>query len=394
MPRVNPNILLWARETAGLTLEDAADRLQIRAARGRPPSERLRALESGDDEPTRALLVRMTQQYRRPLLTFYLSSPPSRGDRGEDFRTLPDTYSGVEDNLLDVLIRNIRARQSMVRSLIEDEEDVSPLPFVGSMFMSDGTDAVLESIQETLQIRLSSFRDCGSPLKAFALLRDAAESAGVFVLLKGDLGNYHTAIDVETFRGFSIADPIAPFLVINDQDSKAAWSFTLLHELTHVWLGQTGVGGANAERDVERFCNDVASEFLLPQEELVGFEFPLGKQTDARALLREVSEFAQRRNVSGSMVAYGLFRAGVIDSDAWAYLSEAFSKLWAQQRQQEREKAREQEGGPNYYVVRRHRLGSALTEFVGRMVAEGALTTTKAATVLGVKAKQVEKVVG
>ena len=72
----------------------------------------------------------------------------------------------------------------------------------------------------------------------------------MFVLLKGDLGNYRTAIDVEVFRGFAIADDIAPFVVINDNDSKAAWSFTLLHELTHLLLGQTGISGGHRGGDV------------------------------------------------------------------------------------------------------------------------------------------------
>ena len=71
---------------------------------------------------------------------------------------------------------------------------------------------------------------------AFRLLRSRTEDAGVFVLLKGDLGSHHTAIDVEVFRGLAIADDVAPFVVINDNDSRAAWSFTLLHELTHLLL--------------------------------------------------------------------------------------------------------------------------------------------------------------
>jgi hypothetical protein len=42
-------------------------------------------------------------------------------------------------------------------------------------------------------------------------------------------------------------------------------------------------------------------------------------------------------------------------------------------------------GAPDYYVVRRHRVGQGLLALVDRMVAGGALTTTKAGKVLGVK---------
>ena len=83
----------------------------------------------------------------------------------------------------------------------------------------------------------------------------------MFVLLAGNLGSHHSAIPVSAFRGFAIADPIAPFIVINDGDAKAAWSFTLLHELAHLWLGATGVSGGVPEMQIERFCWDAAGEF-------------------------------------------------------------------------------------------------------------------------------------
>ena len=83
MPIVNPKILKWARETAGMTLEEAAQALDVT----RP--QRLEELELGKEQPSRPLLLRMAKEYRRPLLTFYLSNPPGRGDRGQDFRTLP-----------------------------------------------------------------------------------------------------------------------------------------------------------------------------------------------------------------------------------------------------------------------------------------------------------------
>lgn len=389
MPRINPDILRWARETAGLTPEEAAKKLQLREAKGASSVERLAALEAGEVSPTRPMLVKMTRAYHRPLLTFYLSSPPRRGDRGQDFRTLPEGQSLVDHALLDALIRGVHARQSLVRAVMEDEEEAELLPFVGSMKMSEGVPSVLSSIRDTLHVSLGDFRAQPSPKDAFALLRRKAEEAGVFVLLMGNLGSYHTAIDVETFRGFALADKVAPFVVINDQDSRAAWSFTLLHELTHLWLGQTGVSGDRAELAIERFCNDVASEFLLPTDELAGIS--LHEATDPLSAERQISEFVHGRNLSHSMVAYRLYRAGAISQDIWWSLKTTFHDRWLQERGKHRKQAREQEGGgPNFYVVRGHRVGAALLDLVARMVAAGALTTSKAGKVLGVKAKQVQ----
>jgi len=389
---VNPDILRWARETASLTLEKAAEKLQLNPARGVSAADRLISLEAGDPMPTRPMLVRMAKLYRRPLLTFYLSAPPRRGDRGQDFRTLPADHAPADEALLDTLIRDVRARQSLVRAALEDEDEVEPLSFVGSKDMTDGVPSVLSSIRDTIQISLREFRSQSSPQEAFGLLRSGAEKAGFFVLLMGDLGSYHTAIDLETFRGFALADDVAPFVVINDQDSKAAWSFTLLHELTHIWLGQTGVSGACAELAIEQFCNDVAGEFLLPEQELS--HIAIGDWPDIETMAVGISTFARENNLSSSMVAYKLFRAGAIDRERWLRLSQGFRDQWLERRDRQRELARDQEGGPSFYVVRRHRVGNALLDLVGRMVNAGTLATSKAGKVLGVKAKQVQALLG
>jgi len=298
-------------------------------------------------------------------------------------------YSDADEALLDAMIRDIKARQSMVRALLEDEEDIEPLPFVGSLSMSQGVSAVLSSIQETIHLDISEFRSQPSASDAFTLLRDRVQLAGIFVLLIGNLGSYHTAIDVETFRGFALADDIAPFVIINDQDAHSAWSFTLLHELVHIWLGQTGVSGWRAEISIEKFCNDVASEFFLPSSELE--QLDVNDSSDLESAQSRISEFARNRNLSASMVAYKLYRMGTIDFESWKFLSETFRRMWLDHRKEQRIMAREQERrGPTYYFTRRHRIGKALLELVGSMMHAGAITTSKAAKVLGVKAKNVQ----
>ncbi|WP_246721174.1 hypothetical protein [Rhizobium leguminosarum] len=90
-------------------------------------------LEAGDGEPTRPLLLKMATAYRRPILTFYLANPPAVATRGEDFRTLPSEYAQRDAALVDTLLREVRARQDMVRSVLEAEEEGSKLDFVGSL---------------------------------------------------------------------------------------------------------------------------------------------------------------------------------------------------------------------------------------------------------------------
>jgi len=386
MQNINPDILIWSRETAGLDIDDAARKLGLTDAYGKTASERLLELESGSKEPSRTTLIKMAKVYRRSLLVFYLEKPPQKGSRGTDFRTLDASASTEADGLLDALIRDITVRQHLVRSTME-EEDALPLSFISSKNISDGVTNLAKTILETLKFDLKKFRSQGSVEKAFELLRKQTESAGIFVLLIGDLGSHHSAIDVKTFRGYALADKIAPFVVINAQDAKTAWSFTLLHELVHLWLGETGVSGNYNDLKIEQFCNDVAAEILLPDEEIRNLQFDKNNKEEIENLILLI---AKERHISRSMVAYRLCRNGLIDNDVWSYFGAKFREEWIREKNKQKEKNRERESGPDYYVVRKHKVGDGLVNFITRTINEGLITPAKAGKVLGVKARNVE----
>jgi Zn-dependent peptidase ImmA (M78 family) len=382
MGAIRPEVLTWARETAGLSLEEAARAVGLKDARGETGPERLAKIEEAGDPP-RPLLLKMTKAYRRPLLVFYLNRPPKTGDRGQDFRTLPG--DDRENPELDALIRDIKSRQGLVRSILEDEEAERP-GFVGAATMEMPVGKLARQIAENLTFSLSAFRGEKTGDEAFAYLRAQIEAAGVFVLLLGNLGSYHSNIPLEFFRGFASADPLAPMIVINDQDAKTAWSFTALHELVHLWLGTTGISGTDSGAQIEQYCNDVAGEILLPVAELKDFPKPSTVERTAS----EISEFAEVRRISRAMVAYKLFRNGRLTRPMWTALTTQFRTEWLALKQKQAEKQRAMEGGPSYYVVRRHRVGDALLGLMRRALDEGAITYTKAGRVLGVKPTNVE----
>jgi len=387
MPTLNPKILEWARSTAGLSLEEAAHAIGLADARGVPGPSRLELLEAGEEDPSRPLLLKMARAYRRPLLVFYLEEPPKKGDRGKDFRTLPGREEPLYDPLLDALIRDIRGRQTILKSLLQDSE-VGNLTFVGSATLETPVGVLSERIAKQLKFDLNVFREQKTIDDAFGYLRFTAESSGIFVLLVGNLGSYHSNIAVDTFRGFALADEIAPLVVINDNDALSAWSFTALHEVAHLWLGATGVSGWVAGQPIEQYCSDVASEILLPPQEVEQFA-RLGKPT-LEELAAQVSRFADQRNISRALVAYRIFRTGLIPEKTWQELKDRFYKDWVAQQEREAIRQKARDGGPSYYVVKRHRLGKALLDVADRSIREGLLTYTRAAKLLGVKARNVE----
>ena len=378
---VNPELLVWARTTAGLKQAEAAAKVGLRDTKTMPAVERLAALERGDEAPTRVHLAKMAKCYRRPLLTFYLPAPPRQSERGTDFRRSAGTSSLLEPGV-DALVRDVRSCQSMVRATLIAEDEVQPLEFIGALQKQTNQAAAHRLLQQLLpeELKTRYYHEQGAR-SAFAQLRSHVEQLGVFVVLKGNLGSWHTKVDPQAFRGFAVADPVAPFIVINEHDSPASWSFTLLHELIHLLLGQTGVSGSKVEHHrQEQFCNQVAGEWLLPDQQLKGLT--LGQHAD---IAEQVTSFAEKHNLSTMMVAYRLLQAGRIDRELYGELHAAFLGLWRQHDQNKTNPS----GGPDYYRVRAHRMGPALLRFCRRMIESDALSTAKVARILGVKPSQV-----
>lgn len=390
MPSVNPEILQWARETAGLSLVEAAKKIQLKEAYGKTGAERLSELEAGRENPTRAQLERMADKYRRPLVTFYLSEPPERSDRGEDFRTQQQPSSEHGEVYLDTLLRRLKAAQELVRAALLDEGNLKPLPFINSASRDHGVQSVVTSLREVIDLPLERYRSPFRTRDAFKLLRDRVEDAGMFVILAGDLGSWHTSIEVETYRGIALTDDIAPFIAINPNDANGALSFSLVHELTHLWLGETGVSGGPPTSSLEKFCDDVASEFLLPEAELN--VLAPSEEATLESFEDKLSTFADERNVSSSMVAYKLFRNGEISSEVWSTLNNRFRQRWLEARERRRHEARasDADSAPGYWTIRQHRVGGRLLKLTSRLVGAREISTAEAGTILGVRPQQVE----
>ena len=360
-----------------MSLEEAAKAVALNTARGKSGAERLKDIEDGKTEVSRQQLTKMAEKYRRPLVAFYMSSVPTTGERGEDFRRAPNTLPPDFNPRLDALIRNVRARHDVVRFLLEDDE-IEPHSFVGSASLADGATKVAEKIVSSIGFELSEYRRGADVDKAFAYLRNCLERSGIFVMLLGDLGSHHSKIEPRSFRGYAIADKIAPFIVINDNDARSAWSFTALHEAAHIWLGQTGISGASHEVAVERFCNDVAGLILLPATEIRALTLP----KDFSESLAAIGEFSSERNVSRTMVAYLLFREKQISSARYREFTDHFYGAWLASKEKKKEK---DERRINRYVVLRHRLGPALVGLAKQSLDSGSLSPTKASSLLGVK---------
>ena len=385
---INPEILAWAREEAGLSLSDAADQGKVSALKDKTAEQRLVEWEQGAEKPTQNQLSNIAKAYYRPILTFYLPVPPAPDAEVADFRTIADEEMGKLPPKLRALVSKMIARQQEILELFksDDDEDEAPksIPFIGRFNVERDVGAVAKDIEDELNLPLGERRQLNDNDALLKLIRLRAEERGVFVLAQGDLGSYHTDIDPTVFRGFALADPIVPFVVLNDNDAKPAQTFTLIHELAHLWIGETGISnfdpfnGRGHSTEDEKFCNSVSAEFLMPRAEIA----EIWNMRRALPLAEAIREVAREFGVSRAAAGIRLWSFGEIEDNAWWQLFEGYKREWAEAKRR-REEARDGPA-PIYYPAKKSQLGGLLISTVLNALDAGQVTYTRASRILGV----------
>ncbi len=266
---VNPAMLRWARERAGLPPGELARRIGMRAGPGRAEA-RIREMEDGQRRPTFRQAEKWAHVTHVPFGCLYLKTPPEMALPIPDLRTLGDESAeplGADffDLLQDVLYKLAWYREYLV-------EIGAPSPgFVGKFDRRSSSEDVAADIRRRTGFdKLSKGRD-DNRLRAWF---QGCEEAGVWIMRSGHVGsNTCRRLRVAEFRGFAVADRKAPLVFINGRDATAAQFFTLAHELAHIWLGESGIsnpslatGRRDEERSIERLCNRIAAELLAPAE--------------------------------------------------------------------------------------------------------------------------------
>jgi Predicted Zn peptidase len=216
-------------------------------------------------------LERLALKTKVPLGYFFLPEPPSYEVPIPDFRTISGDHPEELSIDLAEVVYAMQRRQQWYMSY-QMERGFAPLKFVGSASLSTPIASVAKSIKEALALTpnwASKFRTYDD---AVSQLRACVESAGVLISIDGVVANNNNrTLSVDEFRGFALADPYAPLVFINGRDWKSAQVFTMFHELAHIWIEQSGISDLSMDslvNKVERFCNSVAAEALVPEDDL------------------------------------------------------------------------------------------------------------------------------
>ena len=314
----------------------------------------------------------------------FLPEPPRESLPIPDFRTVSDrSITRLNVNLLDTIYL-CQERQAWYRDYARLHR-FTPIDFIGKAKLSHAPIEAAKAISTRLNLAMDERSQLPNWAEALQQLVAKAEGLGVLIMASSIVGgNPHRKLEVQEFRGFALVDSLAPLIFINAADSKAAQMFTLAHELAHLWLGESGVSDTEAGKapehlsagqagEIERWCNAVAAELLMPMQAARAAYRPDARLTD------EIQRLAKHFKVSTLVVLRRLFDAGFLDEET----------LWQNYRQESERIANldrsGSSGGGNFYRTFEVRNGKRFARAVIASTLEGQTLFQDAFRMLSVK---------
>ncbi len=382
---IKPSLLIWARTRAGVRLEDAAQAVNVDA-------EELQTWESGAEAPTVNQLRKLAAKYHFPLAVFYLQQPPEDFAPLRDFRRLPEAEDRTISPNLAYRIRQAYDRRELAVELYSDLLE-RPRAFPLTAKTGDDPEAVGAAIREFLAIDSQAQVQAARRGRAFDFWRRRLEERDVLVFV---ISGPHYSVDIEEMRGFAIAKEELPVVVVNGKDySQGGKSYTLLHELTHVILGESAIsngsfgkyGSTAEEQATERFCDAVAAAALMPAELVLSFPETkaAGRRDWSDDELRTIS-----RAIGVSREAL-LLRLVTLHQATWKFYNEQRARFQEEYRQAAVERA---EGEKKSVPIKRPILllswnGRGFTRLVLRSYYDQRITLNDVSSYLGAKVKHI-----
>ncbi|MGC5305951.1 ImmA/IrrE family metallo-endopeptidase [Micromonospora zamorensis] len=251
---INPTMLAWAMEQAGVSEDQLASDLHL-------ASELVRDWLRGDAQPSTGQLRAAAKELSRPTSLFFLPRPPVATVAPTAFRS-PIGSAGqrtLSRNELDE-IRKASRRQKIVywaQQQLKLDTGLTLPPY------DSDAEEVARAARRWLNWHVDDQVKATSKSAVTKALRAALEDRGLIVL-QLSMGDDHC-------RGFSIAHRVVPVIAYNTKGHvAAARSFTILHELGHLIKNEQAV--CEKPNDAtERWCDEFAAAFLLPRRQLEAY---------------------------------------------------------------------------------------------------------------------------
>ncbi|HPJ13181.1 MAG TPA: XRE family transcriptional regulator [Caldisericia bacterium] len=380
LAKVNPKILMWARETAKMSIETVANKINV-------SETKIETWEKGEACPTVKQAQRLAKMYRRPFALFFFPDLPKDFHPLRDFRrktSIPIQTGSV------FIIREIQQKQAWMRvNLIEDKK--VPLPFVGKFTIQDKPFVVAKHMIDTLEAEPNRIVKNQLPLNHWI---DKVQKIGINVS-RSSFIHSNLLIDPEELQGFAIVDPYAPFIFINSKDWESAQLFTLVHELAHIWIGESGISNEiNCSKEektrlnmdpVELFCSEVSANVLMPED------FMRSITISSSDKVRDICRVSKNLGLSCFALLYRLKNLGMISKEDYFNIKSEFDERFNDYVEAQKIKTKKPKNTPLYYTMTVNKNGKLFIQTVLNAYRSGEIEVSQASYLLNVKANNLSK---
>lgn len=363
---IAPDVLKWARERADVPFEELARKFK-----------KYSEWEEGQGGPTYNQLETLANVVKLPVGMLFLPGRPEEQQLPlPDFRRMADEDRGNPSTELIDTIHTAQLRQDWYRAHLLSEA-APEREFVGSADLGDDQVMKADEIRKALGLEVGERSGTGNWSEFLRVFINQVRQAGILVMVNGVVGNNtRRKLNPREFRGFAIADPVAPLIFINGADTKAGQIFTLAHEVAHIWLGQTGISHVRpnhipTENEIEAWCNKVAAEVLVPMATLETMFI-------SDSIVQAKSDVARTFRVSTLVALRRLWELGRLDDSE-------FQQVYAAELDDLKQRDASKQPGGNFYNTMGARVDPTFAAAIIGSALEGTTLIGEALNLLNLK---------
>lgn len=356
---ITPSVLEWAIKRAGVSAESIHKKAE--------------QWVSGKARPTFKQAVDIAKTLQIPFGYLWLKEPPKEQEIIPDLRTIGNGGLAQMPLELKTAVNDVKQKQEWFKEYAKTN-GILKCEAIGRFKSSDDTQKIADDVTARLEIQDLVGSGCDKD-RMLKNLIDKIEKLGILVMRNGILrGNTKKKLNLDTFRGFAIFDEFAPLIFINTNDSKAGQIFTLMHEVAHLWIGQSGISDLDIQNhnEIELICNEIAAKILMPKTKI---QKAFREFDDDRRLER----IADRFSVSTLAVLNRLRSLDLLAPSEYRELYDAELEKFS------RIPEKKSKGAPPPEVMVKVRNGYLFTFAVTSSVLSGDETYTNGASLLGFK---------
>jgi len=252
---INPEVVRWARERAGFSVDDASKVFK-----------KINSWEIGESQPSYPQLEQMSEKFKCPIAVFFFPTPPDIPSVESSFRTLTSSFISSLPRTIKSFLRKGQAMQINLSELNDGKNPSGQLITKDLNFSEESSlSEIAASIREYLGISIDTQMGWRSADKALEAWREAFARAGIYV--------FKDAFHASDYFGFCLYDQEFPIIYINNSSTKTRQIFTLFHELGHLIFHTSGVeiqdesyiySLAQDSRRIEIICNGLKCLLYMP----------------------------------------------------------------------------------------------------------------------------------